>query len=200
MIDYPTGGESGATVKQTFTPSGNQIVSDPLTISGPNGRIIHSFSLMDRGVNPLDFFLPEQNLLRVQLGDIRFVASFDTKGGLRRLFFVPEYPSEGYRSIRGYLTYFGILLSRPAAAEDSVYQLRAWDVSYRRLRWGDGMNLLKEVDLTGFSDFQIETINRIKALDENRIAKRPNLTRAAMREAVGSATGGRLEMKSFALS
>jgi len=185
--------------KPTSKP-GDAVARAPLTIAGPNGRIVRSFALIDRGIDPLDYFTPDENVLRIALGDMRFVGLFDRSGELLKLFFVPEYPSEDYRPVRDCLTYFGILVSSAAEQDKAVYQLRAWDCRYKRMEWQQGVDALKKVPVEGLSLYQRAVIERVLALDAAYNANRPNLPPSAMRDIVGSATGGRLELKGLALT
>jgi hypothetical protein len=180
--------------------SGNSIVADPLTLTGPNGRIVRSFAIRDRGIDPLIYFNFRQNILRILLGDMRFVGCFDRDRRLLKLFFVPEYPSEEYQPVREFLTYYGILVSQYAEADKAVYQLRAWDDRYQRIEWHEGVQLLSLVDREGLSDFQTLLVDKIARFDESLTTERVNLPPSEMRKLVGSATGGRLELRPFVAS
>jgi hypothetical protein len=177
--------------------SGNAIVAKPLTIAGPNGRVVRSFSMRDRGVDPLIYFSARQNLLRILLGDMRFIAQFDRNRCLLKMFFVPEYPSEEYRPVREFLTYYGILISRYAGASEAIYQLRAWDDKYQRISWDEGMRLLFSTKKDCLSEYQALLFEKITLFDKALSSERPNLPLAEMRKLVGSATGGRLELRPF---
>lgn len=187
------------TIAESASPNGDVVLQRPLRIPYPNGRIVQSYSLIDRGINPLDFFEPYQNAVRALLGDIRFIGRFDQSGNISKLFFAPEFPSEDYRSVRDYLTYFGIVLSHNAEPECAVYQLWAWDAKYRAVNWTLGVDLVKGHE-SCLSAYQKAVLQNVLAIDHQLSTAKPNIDRSEMRRLVGSSVGGRLELKSFVKS
>jgi hypothetical protein len=132
----------------------------------------------------------------MSLGDMRFMGRYGERGDLIDLLFIPEYPSGEFSSLRGAMTFYGVLLNQPA--EEPFVEVRAWDLTYRYVDWATGISVLSGLDKATLTSAQVKMIKAIVELDESSRARAPNCTQTEMRRIVGAPTGARISLMPLA--
>lgn len=173
------------------------LISTPIALSYGGGRLVHSYSLFDKGRDPLRCFSEDENLMRLSLGDIQFVGRhFENR--LTEILFVPEYPNGDYQSLHDITTFYGIIVTR--LVPEPIVEVRAGDLNYRRLSWNDCVSTLERLEPRELSNGQAKVLNSILELDRAHRARTPNISPEEMRRCVGAAPGARISIMPLVLS
>jgi hypothetical protein len=169
----------------------------PMRISYPRGRIVDSYSLIDRGQNPLAAFSLQENIIRKQIGDILFLSGGGERDADASVFFAPEYPNQLLGAMEDALTYYAFGFDQ--FRDDPVVELRPWDTDLTVIPWERGIGLLSRLGNNQLSFTQQKLVADIMKIDESCKALSDPIDHEQGRRQIGSPWGARFSVKPIVL-
>jgi hypothetical protein len=167
----------------------------PVRVNYPRGRMVDSYSLIDRGLNPLTSFSLQDNVIRKGIGDILFLCSRGA-GAEAEIFFAPEYPNQMFGAMENAMTYYVLRFDR--FCEDPVFEVAPWDADLRMIPWDEGIKFLSGVSRNQLSVTQQRLADEIMRIDRASKEAGP-IDPSQGRTRVGKPWGARFSVKPIVL-
>ena len=169
----------------------------PIRLSYPQGRIVDSYSLIDRGMNPLTSFSLQENVIRKEIGDILFMCERLGAGSESAIVFAPEFPNQMFGEMENAMTYYVITFD--TFLEDPVVELRPWDADLKIVAWNEGIEFLSAIGRNSLSVVQQRLVDEIMLIDAACKAQTGPIDRSAGRARIGKPWGARFSVNPIVL-